>query len=337
MPHEMNILYSANDVNRSLWNQLIEKSPVASWFQTPEAYDFFDSLSFLEAFCVAVEYRGALKGMVVGFVQKDGGKVKQFFSRRAIINGGPLLADDITDAELSLLLNVLKSRLKRKAIYIETRNFNDYCRWRSVFEACGFAYEPHYDIWVDTTNMDVVNEHMGKSRKRDIRVSQRDGASLVMMPTKEQVRSYYQILNDLYRTKVKTPLLPFEFFEKLCGLSSSAFLLVEYDGQIVGGTVCVGLQGKALYEMFACGRDGVFKNIFPSELATFAGIQFAAENGYKAFDMMGAGKPDDGGYGVRDFKLKFGGELLELGRYQFICNRPLFGIGKLVVKILKKL
>ena len=319
-----------------LWADLVKKSPVATWFQTQEAYGFYDSLSFLEAFALGIENDGKLKGVAVGFVQKDGGKLKQFLSRRAIINGGPLLADDITDEELSLLLDALKSRLKRKAIYIETRNFNDYSRWRSVFEACGFAYEPHYDIWVDTPDMDVVNEHLGKSRKRDIRVSLRDGATLVTAPTIVQVRSYYQILNDLYQTKVKTPLFPLEYFEQLFRLPSSAFLLVEYDGQVVGGTVCVGLTGQALYEMFACGRDGVHKNIFPSELATFAGLQYAVEHGMPRFDMMGAGKPDDGGYGVRDFKLKFGGELLELGRYQFVCNRLLFGIGKLGVKILKK-
>lgn len=319
-----------------MWTDLVKKSPVATWFQTREAYGFYDSLSFLEAFALGVEDEGKLKGVVVGFVQKDGGKLKQYLSRRAIINGGPLLADDITDEELSLLLDALKSRLKRKAIYIETRNFNDYSRWRSVFEACGFAYEPHYDIWVDTPDMDVVNEHLGKSRKRDIRVSLRDGATLVTVPTIEQVRSYYQILNDLYQTKVKTPLFPLEYFEQLFRLPSSAFLLVEYDGQVVGGTVCVGLPGQALYEMFACGCDGVHKNIFPSELATFAGLQYAVGHGMPRFDMMGAGKPDDGGYGVRDFKLKFGGELLELGRYQFVCNRLLFGIGNLGVKILKK-
>lgn len=332
MPKIIDIL----DIDDLAWGDLAKASSVATWFQTKEAYGFYESLSFLEAFALGVENDGKLKGVVVGFVQKDGGKIKQFLSRRAIVNGGPMLADDITEEELTLLLNALKSRLKHKAIYVETRNFNDYGCWRETFERCGFDYEPHYDIWVDTTNMDVVNENLGKSRKRDIRVSMRDGATLVTTPSIEQVRAYYLILSDLYQTKVKTPLFPLEFFEKLYGLSSSAFLLVEYDGQIVGGTVCVGTQGKTLFEMFACGKDGVFKNIFPSELATFGGLQYAAENDCPRFDMMGAGKPDDGGYGVRDFKLKFGGELLELGRYQFVCNRLLFGIGKLGVKIMKK-
>ena len=89
--------------------------------------------------------------------------------------------------------------------------------------------------------------------------------------------------------------------------------------------------------MYACGKDGVHKTIFPSELATFGGLQYAANNGFPCFDMMGAGSPDDGGYGVRDFKLKFGGELVEFGRNICVCNRLLFGIGKLGVKVLKKL
>ena len=325
------------DIDSEAWMGLVRTSSVASWFQTKEAYDFFESLSHLEAFAFGLESNGALKGVVVGYVQKDGGRLKQYFSRRAIINGGPLLDDDITEEELRVLLNAIKSHLKRKAIFIETRNFNDYSRWCKVFEKCGFSYEMHYDIWVDTTSMEVVSEHLGKSRKRDIRVSFRDGATVVTQPSLEQLKDFYWILSDLYKNKVKTPLFPLSFFEKLYQLPSSAFLLVEYEGKIVGGTVCVGLESKALYEMYACGRDGVYRNIFPSELATFTGLQYAVEHGMPRFDMMGAGKPNDGGYGVRDFKLKFGGELKEFGRNIYICDRLLYGIGKIGVKILKKL
>ena len=52
--------------------------------------------------------------------------------------------------------------------------------------------------------------------------------------------------------------------------------------------------------------------------------------------MMGAGAPGDGGYGVREFKAKFGGELVEYGRFKYICNKPLYAIGKLGVKLMKR-
>ena len=330
-------IVDSRDVDVVAWASLAQTSSVTSWFQTKEAYCFFGSLSFLEAFAYGVEKDDLLKGVVVGYVQKDGGGIKQFLSRRAIVLGGPLLADDIEKEGLALLLGTLKSNLKKKAIYIETRNFCDYSRWKNTFMAHGFDYEPHYDIYVDTSTKEQIEQNLGKSRKRDIRVSFRDGANMIVQPSKEQVAEYYLVLSELYKTKVKTPLFPLEFFEKLSELDTSAFLLVEYGGKIVGGTVCVGLPGKALYEMYACGEDGIHKNIFPSEMATYAGLQYAAENGYPIFDMMGAGKPDDGGYGVRDFKLKFGGALLELGRYRHVCKPILFQVGKWGVKIMKKL
>ena len=330
-------LVEGKHIDSKAWADLVKASSVSSWFQTQEAYWFFDGLSFLEAFAFAVEKDGRLKGLVTGYIQKDGGKIKRFLSRRAIVLGGPLLADDISEEELTLLLHGLVERVERKAIFIEFRNFSDYSRWRKTFEQCGFQYQPHYDIHVETTSLEVVDAHLGKSRKRDIRVSMRDGASVVTHPSLPQVREYYGILKTLYETKVKTPLFPLEFFEKLSALDTAAFLLVEYASKIVGGTVCVGLQGVALYEMYACGEDGVYKNIFPSEVATYAGLQYAAENGYARFDMMGAGKPDDGGYGVRDFKLKFGGELLELGRFDHVCKPLLYQFGKWGVKLMKKL
>ena len=49
---------------------------------------------------------------------------------------------------------------------------------------------------------------------------------------------------------------------------------------------------------------------------------------------MGAGKPDEG-YGVREFKSKFGGELLEHGRFLYICKPSLYRLGKFIVKKLK--
>lgn len=323
------------DVDEVAWANLAQASSVASWFQTKEAYDFFDGLSFLDAFAYGVEENGRLKGVVVGYVQKDGGRIKQFFSRRAIVLGGPLLAEDILEKGLALLLGTLKSKLKNRAIYIETRNFNDYSRWRSVFDANGFAYEPHLNFHVRCDDWNEVEHNIGKHRRRYIRLSINNGATIVEHPTREQVECFYMVLKELYKTKIKAPLFPFEFFEKLYAMDSCRYVLVEYNNRIVGGSVCVCTK-HAVYEWFACGKDGENKNIYPSSLTKYAGIKFSYEKGCKVFDMMGAGKPDEK-YGVRDFKAEFGGDLVEHGRNIFVCDHLLYNLGKLGVKILKKL
>ena len=67
-----------------------------------------------------------------------------------------------------------------------------------------------------------------------------------------------------------------------------------------------------------------------------AAFPHVAENGFSVFDMMGAGKPDEG-YGVRDFKARFGGKLVEEGRFVHIAHPLLYKIGKWGVKLLKKI
>ena len=100
--------------------------------------------------------------------------------------------------------------------------------------------------------------------------------------------------------------------------------------------MCVEQESKCLYEWFVCGRDGEWKSIFPSSLATYAGIKYAAEHNCPRFDMMGAGTPDEA-YGVRDFKARFGGKEVEHGRFLCIIKPLLYGIGVWGVRILKKL
>lgn len=333
---EYKILNNVSEIDVNQWDDLIKKSNVATWFQTKVAYKFYESLpNIMSPFVIALTKNNVLRGLVVGYITQEKNPIKQLLTRRAIIVGGPLLANDITNQEVELLMSATRKSLKGKAIYIETRNFNDYSAWKEGFIASGFEYVPHLNFHVDTTSKEIIEGNLSKSRKRDIRVSFRDGSVIVNNPTIKQVRSYYTILADLYKTKVKLPLFPLEFFEKLYELDSSRFLLVEYNGEIFGGTVCVCLQNKTMFEWFVCGKDGVVKNIFPSEVATYAGLQCSVDDNCAKFDMMGAGSPDVK-YGVRDFKAKFGGQLVEYGRYLCLCNSLLYKLGKLGVKFLKK-
>lgn len=338
MSKELKIHTCPDAINSLLWSELVQLSSHTSWFQTIEAYNFFNRLSFLEAFVVAVENTGVLKGVVVGYIQKDGGKIKQFFSRRAIINGGPLLADDISDDELTVLLTTVTSYVGKKAIYIETRNFNDYSSWKYVFENCGFKYEPHYDVIVDTESKDVIDANLDRNRKRNIKKAIDNGVIIEQKINDDDKKRLHTMLDQLYKEKVKTSLFPFEFFETLSNLESSRFFVVKNkEGNLIGGMVCVALSKKSLYAWYACGDDQNYRLLSPSVMVNYSGICYAAEHGFAKFDFMGAGKPDDGGYGVRDFKLKFGGKLVEYGRYKYISNKILYYIGTLGVKMLKKI
>ena len=336
-------LLLSKDIDREEWSCLVQSSSTGTWFQTPEAYDFFASQPELFkpfVFGIILNPAGTqtpLRGVCVGYVTIEKNAIKQFFSRRAIIIGGPALANDVGDEEVETLMSAVRKHLQSQAIYIETRNFNDYSRWKGAFEAAGFGYQAHLNFHVHTNQpWETIEANIGKHRKKYIRLSLRDGATIADSPTIEQVRTYYDILLELYRTKVKMPLQSWPFFEKLYHCESCKYLLVLYEGQVVGGSICMLLPRHGVYEWYACGKDGVFKNIHPSSLTKYAGMKYACENGYKIFDMMGAGKPDEE-YGVRDFKAEFGGKEVEHGRFVCITKPLLYKIGVLGVKILKKL
>ena len=354
----MNRILTYYEINPQQWQALVEQSPTATWFQTDEAYRFYQSVSGMQAFTYGVVEEDRLVGVIVGFTTQSTNAIQQYFTKRAIIYGGPLLDVDISNEALYALLSAVaqlkdeslkfKGKENSKAeipastpytlhstpIYIETRNFHDYSRWKEVFKKAGFNYQKHLDYHINTTSLDQVQLRIGKHRWRYIRLSMRDGAKIVETPTIEQVRAFYTILQDLYRTKVRTPLWSWDFFERLYHTEHARYIFVELDGKIVGGTVCVCLPGKAVYEWYACGLDNCRDDIRPLSVAIWGEIQYAAENGYPLFDFMGAGKPDEP-YGVRDFKAEFGGELVEHGRFLCIRKPLLYWIGKMGVKWLK--
>ena len=324
-----------NEIDPQQWSELLQSSPTSTWFQTDEAYRFYQSVSGMQAFAYGVSEEGRLVGVVVGYVTKNSNSILQYFTKRAIIYGGPLLHPQISDFALSSLFKTIAQNLYLNPIYIETRNFNDYSQWKDIFEINGFGYQKHLNYHVNTTTTEIAQSNIGKHRWKYIRLSMRDGAKIVENPSIEQVRVFYTILQDLYRTKVKTPLWSWEFFKQLYYVEKAKYILVELDGKIVGGTACVCLPGKAVYEWYACGLDNCRDDIRPLSVAIWGEMQYAAENGYPLFDFMGAGKPDEP-YGVRDFKAEFGGELVEHGRFLCIRKPLLYKIGKMGVKWLKK-
>lgn len=321
-----------NEINNEQWDALVEYSPTATFFQTRECYDFYASLSFLEPFIYAVSEEGKLVGLICGYITSDANKLKQFFSRRAIVPGGLLLDVSISDAALHLLLNKVKQEISRQSIYIEIRNLHDFSFVRSAIESSGFRYQSHLNIHVCTTDINSVWTGLSDSKKRQIKSSVHAGVQLIETKDRNDINELNTILKALYKNKIKKPLFPFEFFEKLQQLPSARFIVVKYNDKILGGIICVVLHEKAVYEWFVCGEDVKDQKVYTSVMATWAGIDYAAKNNFQYFDFMGAGQPDKE-YGVREFKSKFGGQLVEHGRFLYICKPFLYSLGKSVLKL----
>lgn len=329
----MRLLSDISLIDRQQWEALADRSPVASVFQTPAFFDFYSQLGLYETSVVGMEENGVLTGVVVSLLQAEGKGLKKKLSTRAIVNGGPLLDANISDEALRLLLDAVVLDLKRHCVYIETRNLNDYSRWKNVFETCGFDYDPHYNFHIDTSEKEV-EKRFDKSRRKRIRKAQEGGAAisgdLVHLP------AFYEILSELYRTKVHKPLPAFKVFRQLAETPMAKyFFVVNPDGKTIGGQLILMLDHRVAYAWYCCGLDQEYRDLHPSIMANYAAIRYASDQGFKRFDMMGAGKPGDQ-YGVREFKAQFGGELVEHGRFLRVNRRLVYFLGRLYVNLKSK-
>ena len=313
-------------IDRQQWSELVRTSETGTWFQSPEAYDFFASLpELMEPFVYGVERAEKLCAVCVGYVTKELNPIKQFFTRRAIIIGGVVVAANCAKEDIVILLNYVRKELKPKSIYIETRNFNDFSPWKEAFEAAGFVYKPHLNFHVDPATNNLSDNRKRQLKKSDAVVS--EGVSEL------EIREWYEVLSELYRTKVKTPLWPIDFFLEAYRQGIAKFLLIKHEGRIIGGSMVVADE-RTVYEWFECGLNAECKDQYPSVMATWGGIQLAHQSGCTRYDMMGAGEPGVP-YGVRDFKAEFGGQMVEHGRFLCVCKPMLYRLGVCVVKILK--
>ena len=325
----MIIVRTYSEIDKQNWKSLAETSPLSTWFQTEEAYRFYQSVSDMDAFVYGVVEEDRLVGVIVGYTTQEKCKLKQYFTARTIVVGGPLLDENISESALAMLLQIVKKQ-QGEAIYIETRNLHDYSRWRTVFEANDFAYQPHLNIQVACN----ANHTMSEQRQRQVKKAIKNGAEICEASSEQEIRDWYLILRQLYRQKVRTPLWSEAFFLQFYRNGVGKYLLVKYEGKVIGGMMCPVFADKAIYEWYVCGLDEEYKEQYPSVMATYAAIEYAKRNGLPVFDFMGAGVPDKP-YGVRDFKMEFGGEQVEYGRYLCVRESLLYKIGEWGVKMLK--
>lgn len=307
-----------SQIERAEWERLLQNSAWKNYFQSPEYYDFLLQQDFLQPFIWGVRRNEHLMALVCGYVQRDGGLLMRYCTRRAIIMGGVLPGGECDAEDLTCLMTHVRKVLSKRVIYIEVRNFLDYAPWKGAMRMAGFDYIPHYDVHVDCLSREDMMQRMNKRRQRQIRADEQTKQWRVTENPEEWTR-FYKGLKRMYKKKIKRPLLPLKVLMEALKTPYVHLLLAEEKEDMIGGMICVKWE-KVCYAWYEWG--GLF--------TTWAAMEWAAEQGCRLFDFMGAGTPDVP-YGVRDFKISMGGELKELGRFRYVAQRGWFAMGQYVV------
>ena len=147
-----------------------------------------------------------------------------------------------------------------------------------------------------------------------MRSAEKKGVKVVEADDDATVDAAYRLLVDVYR-RARVPLVsPTMFAAARAELHARGMLRIvtaQLDERVVAARFLL-LYKSRIVDWYA-GSDRSFASYSPTEYLVWDGAAMGREHGYEVFDFGGAGRPDEP-YGPREFKSKFGGELVGFGR-----------------------
>lgn len=324
--------YNRIDINQ--WHEFIQKHPKGNIFYTPEMVFLYDKVPGYLPIFFACKKNERIQGMLIGTIIFEPNKFLAFASSRCIFWGGPLVLNDSKDVA-TLLLREYSKNISRKCIYSEFRNLSDSSCFNEIFNHTGYSREDHLDIIVELSKgEEKLWQGLHSTRKKQILRGKKRGC-ITDISNKLDNNSLLKCYNILAKTykNIGLPLPSFDFFHQVFGIlgpkNSIKAFIAYFDREIIGFRFIL-LHKDWIYDWYAA-SDRNHKDKYPNDILPWEIFKWGFKNNYTRFDFGGAGHPRED-YGVRNYKLKFGGELVNFGRYKRI-NKPLvYFLGKTAFK-----
>jgi len=300
------------------WRRFVDEHHDGNIFHTPEMYQVYAQTKGHEpTLWAAVDDRSHPIALLVPIrVTLMGGKLYRF-TTRAVVYGSVLCAPGSQGKEaLIRLIQTYEKEVKGKILFTELRNLSDLNSLQPVLAENGFGYEDHLDYLINLDRpADEVLQSIGKRTRKKIRKGLRDSVVQVGEATsRPELDHWYETLQKTY-SNAQVPLADRSLFEaafdKLHSKGMARFLLASVDGTTAACSVELTYK-DTIYGWYG-GSDRAYSQFCPNEMLMWHILEWGANNGYRVYDFGGAGKPDEE-YGVRDFKAKFGGDLVCFGR-----------------------
>ena len=315
-------MHIVRQLDKQVWRDFVDQHPNGGIFHTPEMFEIFSRTEGYQPDLWAVvddAQRPLAIFMPVAVTLMRG--PLSWVTTRSIAHGSVLCAPGLCEQEsLATLLRAYHQGVKKSVLFTELRNLSDMSRWHSVISASGFVYEEHLNFLINLDQPpDQLLQSIGSRTRKKIRRGLRVGdVNVTQVTDRAGLDRWYDVLQKTYR-HARVPLADRSLFEAvyeyLLPRNMAQFLLADVNGQPAACSLELPYK-DTIYGWYG-GSDRRFSKHYPNELLNWHIMEWGATHGYSAYDFGGAGKPDEK-YGVRDFKAKFGGELVQLGRYVYI-------------------
>lgn len=330
-----------NSLPEDRWRTFVDNHPEGNIFHTPEMFQVFKRVKgYHPEIWAALGKDENILALVLPVRITLATGLLRALTTRTIIFGGLLVDKAPEGAEaLAHLLKAYKEGSNESSLFTELRNISSCEPFRPILEEAQFKYEDHLNYLIDLgPSPEEVFSRIGHRTQRNIRHGlNQSKVTIEEVKDRNALAESYTLLTKTYRM-AQVPLADRSLFE-------AAFDILVPKGMLLITTAMVGLSPAAtsvdlLYKDTMVGwyggMDRAYSSYVPNELLMWHVLRLGAERGYRIYDFGGAGKPSEE-YGVRQFKAKFGGNLVCYGRNIWVPNPVLLSICKFGYETLRQL
>ncbi len=262
-------------------------------------------------------------GTIVATTFMDAGIVVGKMVNHVSCRGGPMLVPAKTGiAAGESLLQRLLDAARGKSLYTRVYPMFEDPGQSSALTASRFEREDWLNYIIDLTiGEKAIWEKMSKHRRKGIRRAENIGLEMTDASSRGDVDALYGLL-ALSHEEAKIPLQDKSLFEAihrfLVPSGMARMVLACRGGKPIAARVALTFSG-VIYDWYA-GSAPEAEDANANEFLVWRLMAWGCESGHHLFDFGGAGLPEEE-YGPREFKRRFGGRLVNLGRYT-IVHKP---------------
>jgi serine/alanine adding enzyme len=321
------------------WHCFVEEHPAGNIFHTPEMFQVFArTKGYQPSLWAAVDQsKRPLALLLPVQITLKGGLLARL-TTRAVVYGSVLCAPDPEGKEaLGLLLETYKREIKGSILFTELRNLSDLSDLQPVLNGCGFAYEEHLNFLLDLTRpQEGIWQNIRSNARRNIRKARKLQVVIEEVNDPHRIPAIYALLKEIYQ-RIQVPLADVSFFQSAFEIlhpqdMMRVFVAKAEDGDI--GVLTLLLYKDIVYYWYT-GTLREYASYRAGDLLVWHTLEWGNQNGFRVLDFGGAGRPNEE-YGVRDFKAKFGGRLVNYGRNVHVHAPVTFQVSKAVYQTARR-
>jgi len=322
-----------------VWQRFVDQHPHSNIFHTPAMQEVFArTRGYTPLLSAVLGDDGRIKALMTAVQIRLLPRPFVRATSRIVANGSVLNVNGQEGhTAVSRLLRWHNKHSGDKCLYTELRHRHDQRRLQPVFSENGYVHEEELNflIQLDAPSEEIW-QRLNRTARKNVRRGQKLGLVAEELTSVSEIGPFYDLLDQAYAS-AQVPLADVSLFEAamtvLVPAGMARFVLAQSPDGIAGARALL-IYKDVVLDWYA-GANLDLRHMRPNDFLVWDTLQWGATHGYRSFDFGGAGHPDRP-YGVREFKAKFGGELVNYGRARCVHSPPLLRLSEAAYSFLRR-